>query len=237
MRTAKLIGALFVVLVLSAVAVATASAAETLWKWLPGTVGETFTGKTGQAKLQLAEVEASKPSFTCAKSLLLLPKSELLAEGATGGKDATLALGILHLEGCTSFGLPLNSEGDSAGILLVHLEIHNCMISAAKKEFGLLITPLPLHLEIPAAKKLILVRGAFVAKLEGKEGTKQLVFSLIVEQKEAKQAITKCEGGVENTLEGSLDGKTFVKAGLEAKELALGFDMTLDTAGEEPMEK
>jgi hypothetical protein len=237
MRIAKLIGALFVVLAFSAVAVATASAAETLWKWLPGTVGETFTGKSGQATLQLAEVEASKPSIVCAKSLLLLPKSELLAEGATGGKDATLALGILHFEGCTSFGLAANSEGDAAGIILAHLEIHNCMINAAKKEFGLLITPLPLHIEIPSVKKLILVRGAFVAKLEGKEGTKQLVFSLVVEQKEAKQTIPKCEGGVENTLEGSLDGKTFVKAGEEAKGGTIGFDMTLDKEGEEPMEK
>jgi hypothetical protein len=239
MRIAKLIGALFVVLAFSAVAVATASAAETLWKWLPGTVGETFTGKSGQATLQLAEAEPKvKPAITCKKSLLLLPKSELLAEGATGGKDATLALGILHFEGCTSFGLPANSEGDTSGIILVHLEIHNCMIKKEPKEFGLLITPLPLHIEIPASGgKLILVRGAFVAKLEGKEGTKQLIFSLIVEQKEAKQAIKLCEGGPENTLEGSLDGKTFVIAGEEAKEGTLGFDMTLDKEGEEPMEK
>jgi hypothetical protein len=237
MRTAKLIGALLVVLVLSSVAVATASAAETLWKWLPGTVGETFTGKTGKTTIQLTEVEKTKPSFTCTKSLLLLPKSELLKEGSTEGKDATLALGILHLEGCTSFGVPANSEGDASGIILVHLEIHNCMINAAKKEFGLLITPLPLHLEFPAVKKLMLVRGAYIAKLEGKEATKQLVFPLIVEQKEGKQTIAKCEGGLENSLEASLDDKTFVKAGLETKEGTIGFDMTLDKEGEEPMEK
>jgi hypothetical protein len=236
MRIAKLIGALFVVLAFSAVAVATASAAEKLWTLLPGTVGETFTGKSGKATLQLREVEKIKPSITCTKSLLLLPSSELLKEGSTEGKDATLALGILHFEGCTSFGVPAFSDGDASGVILVHLEIHTCMIKPG--DFGLLITPLPLHIEIPGVKKLIMVRGAFIALLEGKEGEKKLVFGLNVKQKEGVQEIAKCEGGVENSLEGSIDdGVTFVKAGEEAVASTLGFDMTLDKEGEEPMEK
>jgi len=52
MRIFKLIGALVVVLAFSVVAVATsASAKETLWKWLPGSVGETMKGKSGEGVL------------------------------------------------------------------------------------------------------------------------------------------------------------------------------------------
>ncbi len=39
MRTLKLVGALFAALAFTAFAVATASAAETLWELLPGTTG------------------------------------------------------------------------------------------------------------------------------------------------------------------------------------------------------
>src|SRR3978361_1163961 len=127
MRSLKLIGAMFVVLAFSAVAVATASAAETLWKILPGSVGETFTGKSGKATLQ----QKGGISITCASSSIALSSTELLKEGATSEKDATLSKATVDFEKCTSAGLPTNSVSDASGIILVKVNIHNCMIAKA----------------------------------------------------------------------------------------------------------
>jgi hypothetical protein len=73
-------------------------------------------------------------SVTCSKSSLLLThfelkvRSELLAEGSTEGKDATLALAVAHFKTCSVTDLPFNSVGDKSGVILVHYEIHNCLI-------------------------------------------------------------------------------------------------------------
>jgi hypothetical protein len=238
MRIFKLIGALVVVLAFSAVAVATASAAETLWKLLPGTVGETFTGKSGKATLQIK----GGASIKCEKSTILLtseevegkPKSELLKEGSTEGKDATLALAVIKFEGCNSAGLEAHSLGDSAKIILVHVEIHTCMIK--KEHFGLLIKPLLVHLEVPEAKQLIEVLGDLVALLEALP-TEPKHFELNITQVAGVQGIEKCEGGEKETLESSVNHGPYIQSGEEAKEGLLLFDGTFDKAGETMMEK
>jgi len=250
MRLFKLIGALIVVLVFSAVSVATASAVETLWKWLPGSVGETFKGGTGKAKiLALDEKGAKTISFTCKKSTILLTdetlkaSSELLKEGSTEGKDATLALIIRHFEGCeiSGTGLQLSSTGDIAGIILDHIEAHNCMIK--KGDFGILLLMLPLTLENQALKIKITVRGDVLGLLEGKEKEKLLTFKLNLKtaggetNKFKQQEFLKCEGGELGKLEASLDGITFEPMSEEVEGGALEFDMTKDKEGEEMMEK
>jgi hypothetical protein len=245
MRLYKLIGALTVALTFSFVAVTTASAAETLWKWLPGSVGELFKGKSEKTLLTTID-EGKTSTFDCPKSLLLLTakeegkevESQLLEEGSTGGKDATLALLINQLEGCTFAGLAINSVGAKSGIILVHIEAHNCMI--APKDFGVLLKILPLSLEIPAIKIGILFRGAVIGLLEGaKEGTKALTYGLNLKAPGGtSQEIKKCEGGVENKLEAALDATgVFNPAFEEAKASTLEFDMTKDIEGEEAMEK
>jgi hypothetical protein len=236
MRIFKLIGALVVVLGFSALAVATASAAETLWKWLPGTVGETFTGKFAETTWQVKGGAAIK----CKKGLILLTdaelkmSSELMKEGSTEGKDATLWLAVIHFEGCTSAGFSLNSLGDKPGIILWHVEIHNCMIK--KEHFGLLIRPLLIHLEIPVIKSLLELLGSLVALIEAlpKEPTH---FELNVTQKEGVQSIEKCEGGEKDTLLTSLNHEAFVQTAMEAKEGLILFDGTFDKEGETMMEK
>jgi hypothetical protein len=244
MRTFKLIGALIVVLAFSAVAVATASAAETLWTWLPGSAGETFKGTSGEAVLS-AKDEGKTLTVKCKKSTLLLSDtvegkevhSELLKEGSIEGKDATLALMIIHFEGCLALGLAANSPGDTKEIILVHVEEHNCMIEP--KDFGVLLKILPLHIEIPSLKGvLILVEGSVIGLLEGKEGEKLLTFKLNLKTNAAKeQEFLKCSGGEKDELKASLDGVKFEPATEEAKTGTLEFDMTKDTAGEEMMEK
>jgi hypothetical protein len=228
MRIFKLIGALVVVLGFSAIAVATASAAETLWKWLPGTVGETFTGKTGSITWQVKGGGTVK----CTKALILLTdselklSSELMKEGSIEGKDATLWLAVIHLEGCTTGGLALNSLGDKAGIILFHVEIHNCMIK--KEHFGLLIKPLLIHLEIPAAKTLLELLGSFIALIEALP-TEKRHFELNVTQVGGVQSIEKCEGGEKDTLLTSENHGAFVQAALEAKEFLILFDKEEET--------
>jgi hypothetical protein len=242
MRLFKLVGALLVALALSAMALAaTASAAETLWKWLPGSAGETFKGKTG-ATIFTSTEEGKALSIACKNSTVSLIEpatkvaSELLKEGSTEGKDATLALFIVDFAGCKSLGLPINSVGDKAEIILWHIEAHNCMIGKGK--FGWLLSLLQVHVEVPAVKALILLRDAVIGELLGaKEGEHVLTYKLDLNAPGGLQEVKKCEGGVENKLEFSLDGINFFAASLDAKEGALEFDMTKDTAGEEMMEK
>jgi hypothetical protein len=236
MRLFKLIGALLAALALSAIVlVATASAAETLWKWLPGSVGETFKGKSGIVEFRSTD-EGKALTITCKKSTISLAGSELIKEGSTEGKDATLVLFLDDDEECSSLGLPINSVGDKAGIILWHVEGHGCLIGKGK--FGWLLEILQVHLEIPAAKILMLLRGAVIGELlGGKEGEKLLTYKLDLNAPGGVQAIKLCEGGKENKLESSLNGVTFFPTTVEAKEAVLEFDMTKDTAGEEMMEK
>ena len=163
----------------------------------------------------------------------LKASSELLKEGATEGKDATLALLMIHWEGCKAEGLFAESSlGDASGVILEHLEVHNCMIK--KGEFGLLILPLALHLEIPIAGLLITIleKGLFIGKL--KEVTK-LVFELNAKQTGGDQEIKKCEGGSEEFLLLKTDNETEEDAALETS-IKLEFDMTKDKEGETMME-
>ncbi len=231
MRTFKLICALIVVLAFTALGVANASAAEKLWKLLPGSAGETFTGSSGTATLVNTSTTLT---IICKKSTVALANASLLEEGSTEGKDATLALAIIDFQECTSAGLATNSVGDPAKTILVHVEIHTCLIKA--NDFGLLIKVLQVHLEVPAAGKLILIRGAVIGLFEGVEGTKAKTFGLKVATNAAKeQEIQKCEGGEVNKLEAATEGEVFSAATENAEKGALTFDGTKDKAGEEPM--
>jgi hypothetical protein len=233
MRTCKLIGALAMVLAIGAISVATASAAEVLWKWLPGSAGETFTGKTGKITWQ----QIGGSAITCTKSLILLTfggnSSELLKEGSTEGKDSTLALALMHVEGCKFAGLGINSVGDEKEIILIHLEIHNCMVATG--DFGLLIKYLPVSLEVPSVKLTMALEGAFIALVTAeKEKTK---FALSVKQTGGKQEIEKCKEGEAQTLKTKVDAGKNEQTGIEAAEPSITFDAIKDKEGEEMMEK
>jgi hypothetical protein len=232
MRTFRLLGALVVALAFSAVVVASASAAEVLWKWLPGSAGETFTGKTGKITWQ----QKGGASITCNKSLILLTfggaNSELLKEGSLEGKDATLALALMHAEECATGGLSINSAGDASKIILIHLEIHNCMIALG--DFGLLIKYLPVSLEVPSTKLTISLEGALIAPVTAT--TEKVRFEPFIEQKEGKQTIESCKEGTVQTLKAKVDTGENKQTGEEAKEGFLTFDATKDTEGEELME-
>jgi hypothetical protein len=202
MRTFKLISGVILVLAFCAFSVASASAEEVLWRWLPGPAKETLKGTSKEAKLQESK-EGTKggAAITCKKSEILL--TDELPEGQGGTvhselleKEARLALAIIKFTECTvTGGLGIESLGDPTGTILTHLEIHNCLIK--KGEQGLLIKPLPVHLEVLAVGLLISVEGDFVAGISKKAANE---FELKAKQTEGKQAIEKCEGGKAETL-------------------------------------
>lgn len=212
MRILKLTGALLVVLAFTAVAAATASATETLWVWLPGAEGTAFTGKSKTATLQMTD--AKKQTIICTASTTT--KGEITTE-------KTLGLAIIEFTGCTSAGVAVNSEGDTSKVILVHVELHDCLIATGHP--GILILVLPLHIEIPALKALVLVLGSLVALVEP-ANKKAKEFKLNVTQKEGKQGIEKCEGGTAETLLAELNTEGFKPAGEEAKEGSISFTAT-----------
>jgi hypothetical protein len=225
----KLIAALALVLVSSAIAVASASAAEILWRWLPGSAKETFTGKSGQAKL----VTVGGSKIVCTKSLVLLTfggsSSELLE------KEAKLALALIHFEGCKVEGiLPVNSEGDEKEIILMHLELHNCLIKNG--DIGILFLPLPVKLLVPATALTIELTGSFVGLISALTGDKKHYELNVKQSANGVQEIKECEGGEKESLKSKDDAKVAENLSVDAAEVLLLFDGTLDKAGEELME-
>ncbi len=236
MHTLKLIGALTIVVALSAiVVVGTATAAETPWQWLPGSVGETFSGKSGTIELQ----QKGGGTFDCTSATILLTDeakkvSSELTEG-TESKDAKGALLVVHITGCKALGFGFNSDGDPKETILAHYEIKGCMITKAEKRFGWLFKLLPIHVEVPTVKQLFTMEGAFVAEI--KATATKLVFALAIEQKEGKQVIEKCEGGEAETLKLKLGTGENLQSGVGVSGPEITFDMTKDKEGETMMEK
>jgi hypothetical protein len=225
MRTFKIICALALVLVSSAIAVATASAAETLWRWLPGSAKETFTGKSGEAILE----GGAGSKIICTSSTVLLTGSTLTEN------EAKLGTAAIHFVGCkVEKLLPVNSVGDAKEVILTTLKLHNCLIK--KGDEGIIFTPETVHLEVPAVALTIEVTGSFIGLVTPLETPKGKHFELNIKQAKGKQEIEKCEGGVAMSLKSKTDANAVELAGEEAKEGLLLFDGTIDKAGEELME-
>jgi len=113
--------------------------------------------------------------------------------------------------------------------VLIHLEIHNCMVGNG--DFGWLIKVLPVEITLFG-----LLEGSFVALVEGKVGSKALAFKLNIKQQKGKPEIEKCEGGEAEGLKSRIGVETQPTA-WEFKEAEVAFDMTKDKEGEEMMEK
>ncbi len=197
MRIFKLIGVLVCALAVSAIAVTTASASV-----LPGVAKTSITGESGKATLQVK----GGASITCPKSTAsgeILSTSESLVTISFGPK-------------CTTAGLPVNSLGDAAGVILVHAEVKECASSA-----GILkLQVLPLHLEVPSTKLLLTIVGTTLGAVIA--AVKQLKFTLTVAQKEGKNELETC-GKEKLILETSTDGGAFVQSGEEAAGASLTF--------------
>jgi hypothetical protein len=204
MRSTRLFGLLIVVLLFAAVA-ATAASANSL---LPGTAKTKVTGKSGTATLQV------KGGGTISCTSIDIIEEEIITP--------TLIKLHIHFLGCKAFGLAVNSVNDKgqSGTILVFEDTHFC----EKGPLGAAVFALTeeVALEVPSTKLTINVKGSFVGLfLEPK--TKKATFKLEITQKEGKQGIEKCEGGVAQTLLSSVDGGAFTQSGEETKEATLTF--------------
>lgn len=206
MRTFKFLGALMVVMAFSAIAVATASAAEVLWHFLPGANGTKFTGDSGKSTLQVV----GGLSITSPKST---STGELTSEGTLGTTTITF-------KEATTAGLPVNSEGDASGIIKVKAKLHNCLIAAGDRGVKLEIEEV--KLVVPSTKLTVAIKGALIVLVSPFE-EKATKYALTVTQKEGKQGIEKCEGGTAQTLLTSIDKGTFTQSAQESKEALIDF--------------
>jgi hypothetical protein len=197
MRIFKLIGVLVCALAISAIAVATASASV-----LPGAAKTSIAGGSEKATLQVK----GGASITCPKST---------ASGEVISTSESLVI-IDFGPKCTTAGLPVNSLGDEPGIILVHVEVLEC----ASNPGILKLKVLPLHLEVPSTKLLLLIEGTALGEVPA--NVKQSTFALTVAQKEGKNTIETC-GKEKLVLETSTDGGAFVQSGEEAKNASLTF--------------
>lgn len=238
MRTFKLIGTLVAALAFSMIGVAMASAAETLWPFLPGSVGETFTGNLdeGEAVLQEEKGAEGGSKIKCKALAILLTGSELVKEGSTSEKDATLSLAVMHFTGCkaeSAIGLvEVHTKGDEKEVILTHTEIHNCLIEwlGKTKQDGVLILPLEAVIEngiVGVVTTVLDKKGTgFVAPIK-KIGVSQYLID--AKQTNGLQEVKKCEGGAET------ESLTTLLAGAKEENLAgedvkalIKFDKTKD---------
>jgi hypothetical protein len=234
MRALKIFASVVVALALSAVVATTATAAEILWRWLPGSVKESFKGESGEATLQ---IKGFTP-LRCTKAEVLLTGKEegkevssvLIEEGSTEKKSTTSGKALIKFSGCKSIGIAFKSSNTTeAETVLVVADLHNCVIKSG--DFGILFLPLGLVLEIPAAKQTLAISGSFVGLIE-KNKEKANDYLLNIAQKEGVQAIEKCEGGVAESLKSSLNGEAAVQSGEEVKGGLIAFDKAIDTEEE-----
>jgi hypothetical protein len=187
-----------------------ASAAPSL---LPGTAGTTFTGKSGKLTWQTKGGGA----ISCSASEVV--NGEIVS--------TALLLFLFRFTGCTLAGLAENTLGDASGVTLVHVEADFCAISNKPLVGGLLFKVLPVHLEVPSTKLLLVLEGSFVGTMSP-ENKKAFAFTPTFTQKEGKQTVEGCLNEAGTKLEPemllwSADGGTFVQTALEFKELSFTF--------------
>jgi hypothetical protein len=206
MRIFKIIGVVALVLALSAITVATASA-----DLLPGTKGVTIKGSSGKATLQVKGGAA----ITC-------------KESTTTGEVLSSAESLLLINfgaNCTAGGLPVKSSGDASGTILAHVEAGSCHVGGVDY---IIFAVLPIKLEVPSTKLTLEVTGAVLGEVTP-GNTKQTTFTVTLAQKSGEQTTgpKSCEdGGVKKSeifLKTSTDGGAAVESGQEAEKGSLTF--------------
>ena len=200
MRAFKLISVLAMALALGAIAAATASAANPP-VFLPGAPKTTFINGSGKATL----TTAAGLKIICEKSK---STGELLGAGTEDSKEALM---IIDFEGCFAEpgGFPLNSAGDPAKTILVHVEAKSCTISESPLVGGILLKPLPLTIEVPTLKLTIKIEeGSDVIGRLLPENVAALRFALDLNAPAGVQELKECKDKA---------GETALKEGLKVK--------------------
>jgi len=129
------------------------------------------------ANVALAEEGVLPPSnFTIkggAQKLANLNNEKIECASVTGTgvplpESDTHSTGTLDFTGCKAFGFEAISLGDKGGVILAEVLYLVCLFGEGTKlDWGVLVAPkeLPFHIEVPALKELILVKGAIIGEL------------------------------------------------------------------------
>ncbi len=180
MRLLKIVGALAAILAFTAIASGTAFAEV---EFLPGAKGTTFTGVSKEAKLKSAA-----GTIVCTKSTVT--KGELLS--------STEALIVIKFENCTIAGLEARGleDAEKSKNITTHVEAKSCTVSTSPLVGAVLLKPLPVHIEVPAAKLLLLVEGTVIGLLTPVNTKGTTTFNLLLNEKEGKQEDRTCKDKV-----------------------------------------
>jgi hypothetical protein len=198
MKRLRIIGLMLLALLsLGAFAASMASAEEGV---LPT---EGFTGKGTAQTLETLSVEGKESEKIACTAVSIL-------EGVfTNDKEGTANL---HFTGCTATALKVavNSLGDEPKVILEKVNFTICLVEPKTLVFGIAITGAkdPVHIEVPAVKSLILVKGTVIAELEG-AGLKGKAFKYKLSGEKGDQKFAlKCE----------IEGKKFEHTYAAAKD-------------------
>lgn len=179
------------------------------YEWTPGFVKGGFTGKSVTETTVMIETAAEK-------------KMVCLAETATGSYTETKQVAgmVVKLTGCEypSTGAKCSSAGAAEGEVVTNtLEGTLGWINEEKNKVGLDLFPTgeeePVF-EASCGATSIKVRGSVIARVTNLNNMES-TFKLLYKQKKGKQEDLQFEGEAgEETLEASINGGTFEKAGL-----------------------
>ncbi len=153
MQRIKLIGfAILAVLAFTAVMASTAAAKP---EFLDNVAGNTFEGKGGAGAL---EVLGGGLKIACTENTF--------SGTITNNEEGTISK--LDFKGCTALGFKANSLGDAEGTILADgIPFKLCYINEAKKEVGLYLEKINVHVEVPAlVGTLINVTGSIIGKID-----------------------------------------------------------------------
>jgi len=141
----------------------------------------------------------------------------------------THSTGTLTCKGCkSSLGFACSTLGDASETILIKVLYLLCLVESVKLVWGILIAPkeLPIHIEVPAVKALILIKGAVIAllltklkgvDLGGEPEVKEVGMIFAKEDPPTKKCSLTGLGTWTASLEAAVDTKADVDAWLEGE--------------------
>jgi hypothetical protein len=201
------------VLAVALFAVTATAASATNPEFLDNVTGNTFSAKSGEAKL-------TSGGFTiiCKKDTIKLESGQV-----TGAKTISL---VLDVEECTVAGIAWNSLGDPAKIWLLAATGELCYISKAGKHVGLLLKLTPAHIEAPSLSELLELKGTMLGLIERVNTLSSVTQPTLMIN--ATTATEKCEGGAAPKLELEKAHNGKPEAAVETTTESLTFDKDIE---------
>jgi hypothetical protein len=141
-------------------------------------------------------------------------------EGTFLTKSDQHATGTLTYTGCKASGFSANTLGTTSGIIKYPTLFLICLVEPKPLAFGMLIEPTesPVHIEVPALKVLLLLKGAVIALNLSPLSGKEFLLDLVATGGDQETAL-ECkinEETFKHSLETGIDTKADTMASEEA---------------------